>query len=409
MYAPQQGLVPGQQFETTDYDPSLALEYVSAPQVGVGYSSYGSMVAGGTSLHFADMLGFHNLIVNLQTSTVGDASNFLRNFSGTATYLNQKTRWTWGFTGGQIPYLTGGFNQGTVDVDGETGIAQQQITFWQISRNAAGILAYPFSRAQRLEFGAGVRRIGFDQDIETRIFSAVTGELIDERTQELPTPDALALGEGTAALVYDSSIFGAVGPILGQRYRFEYTQTAGSLTYGGALGDFRRYFMPVRPFTIALRGMHYGRYGRDGEDPRLAPLFIGYPGLVRGYESGSFDARECIATAIFDCPVYDQLLGSRVALANAELRFPLLGLFGGDSYYGAFPIEMAIFGDVGTAWTSDSGRPRYLGGDRDWVRSAGAALRINAFGFAILELDYVRPFDRPGKGWHWQFNLTPAF
>ena len=27
----------------------------------------------------------------------------------------------------------------------------------------------------------------------------------------------------------------------------------------------------------------------------------------------------------------------------------------------------------------------------------------------ILELDYVRPLDRPGRGWLWQFNLTPGF
>mgnify|MGYP003289523341 CR=1 FL=1 len=30
-------------------------------------------------------------------------------------------------------------------------------------------------------------------------------------------------------------------------------------------------------------------------------------------------------------------------------------------------------------------------------------------GFAVLELDYVRPFDRPGQGWMWQFNLTPGW
>jgi outer membrane protein assembly factor BamA len=211
--------------------------------------------------------------------------------------------------------------------------------------------------------------------------------------------------------VYDSSIFGATGPIIGQRYRFEYTQVAGSLTYGGVLGDFRRYFLPVRPFTFAVRGLHYGRYGRDGEDNRLSPLFIGYPGLVRGYEVPSFDSSECVPNASSDCPSFDRLLGSRIAIGSAEVRFPLLGLFSRRSYYGAFPIEMAFFGDIGTAWTKDQ-RPQFIGGisgERDWVRSAGVALRVNALGFAILELDYVRPFDRPGKGWHWQFNLTPGW
>jgi outer membrane protein assembly factor BamA len=245
--------------------------------------------------------------------------------------------------------------------------------------------------------------------VETQIFSAVTGELLDQVTEDLPRPGALGLGEASAALVFDSSIFGATGPIVGQRYRFEYTQVGGSLVYSGVLADFRRYFLPVRPFTIAVRGLHYGRYGRDGEDSRLSPLFIGYPGLVRGYENSSFETSECVADATSTCPAYDNLLGSRMALASAEIRFPLLGLFSRRSYYGAFPIEMAFFGDAGVAWSSGTPRPRLLGGDRDWARSAGVALRVNALGYAILELDYVRPFDRSNRGWIWQFNLTPAF
>ena len=40
--------------------------------------------------------------------------------------------------------------------------------------------------------------------------------------------------------------------------------------------------MPVRPYTIALRGMFFGRYGNDAEDLRLPTLYLGYPGLVRG-------------------------------------------------------------------------------------------------------------------------------
>ena len=43
------------------------------------------------------------------------------------------------------------------------------------------------------------------------------------------------------------------------------------------------------------------------------------------------------------------------------------------------------------------------------VVSVGAAMRINVFGFAVAEIDYVRPLDRPGRGWLWQFNLRPGF
>jgi outer membrane protein assembly factor BamA len=272
----------------------------------------------------------------------------------------------------------------------------------------SALTQYPFSRAQRVEFAAGVRNISFDAQVDTRLFSGFTGELIDRTTQELDRPDPLTLGETSAALVYDSAVMGATGPLLGQRYRFEFSQMAGSLLYSGVLADFRRYFMPARPFTIALRGMHFGRYGRDGEDERLSPLFLGYPGLVRGYDIGSFEAAECVSNAQSDCPVVDRLIGTRIGVANAELRFPLYGVFTRRSLYGPLPVELALFGDAGIAWSSGES-PQLTGRSRDLVRSVGVALRFNAFGYALGELNYARPLDRPGVGWVWQFNLTPGF
>jgi outer membrane protein assembly factor BamA len=235
----------------------------------------------------------------------------------------------------------------------------------------------------------------------------VTGRLLEERVERLPSPSGLDLGEASGALVYDSSVFGATSPILGQRYRFEYTQVSGSLLFGGVLGDVRRYVMPLRPFTIALRGLHYGRYGRDGEDVRLSPLFIGYPGLVRGYEVQSFSAAECAIDGD-GCPVFDQLVGSRMVVGNAEMRFPLYGLFSRRSFYGPVPIELAVFADAGVAWTSQE-RPSLLGGTRNAVRSYGVAMRINVLGWAVAEIDYVRPLDRPARGWLWQFAFTPGY
>jgi outer membrane protein assembly factor BamA len=208
--------------------------------------------------------------------------------------------------------------------------------------------------------------------------------------------------------VYDTSIFGATSPIRGSRYRLEYDQTAGSITYGSALADFRTYLMPVRPYTIALRGLYYGRFGPSAEDPLLSPVFIGYPDLVRGYDYASFRAQECGVSINGSCPVIDQLIGSRMLVANAELRFPLWDAFGGSSFYGPVPVELAVFGDAGAAW--DRSRSlRFSGPERSFVRSVGAAARVNVMGFAVAEIDYVRPLDRPGRGWLWQFNLRPGF
>jgi len=93
---------------------------------------------------------------------------------------------------------------------------------------------------------------------------------------------------------------------------------------------------------------------------------------------------------------------------NAEFRFPLWGAFGGSNFYGPLPIELAVFGDAGRAW-NQSNSVLFAGIDRKWVRSVGAAARVNLMGFAVAEIDYVRPLDRPGRGWMWQFNLSPGF
>jgi Tol biopolymer transport system component len=396
------GLPPPRDYESTDYRPTLQLEGISQPTLGVGVDRFGAYAGGGISFLFSDFLGDRMLGATLQSTSR------IEETGGQAIYLNRKSRWNWGLIGQHLPYVTGSYGQGLAIVDGQRVIVQEQVRITQLNSGASAVAQYPFSRVHRVEFSGGVRRIGFAAEVETQFFSPITGDLLAEEREDLPHPDAINLAESSAALVYDSSIFGATSPLVGRRYRFEYAQMAGTLTYSGLLADYRRYFMPARPFTLAVRGLHYGRYGADSEDARLMPLFIGYQGLVRGYDYGSFDAIECESLELTTCEAFDRLNGSRVAVASAELRFPLLGLFSRKSYYGPFPIEMALFADAGMAWTSDI-KPSFAGGERDWVRSAGVALRVNVLGFAIAEIDYVRPLDRSRKGWLWQFGLTPGF
>ena len=225
---------------------------------------------------------------------------------------------------------------------------------------------------------------------------------------DLASAPTLNLGEVSAAMVFDTAIQGLTSPIKGSRYRLELSQSGGSLRYSSVLTDVRTYLMPARPFTFALRGMYYGRYGQDAEDARLPTLFLGYPGLVRGYDSGSFESSECGTTTDGSCPTFDRLIGSRMAIANAEFRFPLWGAFKRDQFYGPIPVELAVFSDAGMAWGSNS-QMFVSRTDTRPVMSVGAAARVNLFGFAIGEIDYVHPLDRPGRGWLWQFNLIPGF
>jgi outer membrane protein assembly factor BamA len=97
-------------------------------------------------------------------------------------------------------------------------------------------------------------------------------------------------------------------------------------------------------------------------------------------------------------------------MASAELRFPLWGAFGGSRFYGPLPVELAVFGDTGMAWGPNS---LFTGTDLKTngkpASSVGAAIRANVLGFAVAEIDYVHPLNRPGRGWLWQFNLMPGF
>ncbi len=394
----------------SSYHPRLGLDYVSQPYLAVGADRFGSFVGGGVTLYWSDMLGDQNLATMLQVQ------GSFKNLAGLVAYQNTRRRLNWGVAVQQIPYITGGYFY-TAGVDSVHGqyIAQDLVVYRQINREADVFFAYPFSEVERLEFGAGIRNLSFDEQVET--LAQYQDGTVTDNVQNIGTFPSLTLGTGTVALVYDNSFFGATSPILGQRWRIEADPVVGSMQFWNVLLDYRRYFMPARPWTIAARVLHYGRYGANAEDStRMYPLFIGYQSLVRGYDPNQL-INDCSGTT---CPIIEQVQGSKLLLGNIELRFPLLGVLGlGSGYYGAFPLEAAIFYDAGIAWnrgerlalTRSAGDTLITGPGsvRTPVTSVGAALRVNLFGFAVAELDYVRPFQRPGVGWVWQFGLTEGF
>jgi Tol biopolymer transport system component len=402
------GLSDANKERVVPYKSKLALTYIGQPTLAAGYDSYGAFLGGGISFLWSDMLGNHTLGLVTQAQIDGA----FRDFAGQLGYTNTTHRLNWGAVVQQIPYIISQAGEVVTQSDnGDVIDVQQELRFRQLNQKIAGFLAYPFSRTQRVEFSAGIQRISFTQQLRTQGFSLYTGQKVIDNTQKLPAPSSLYLADTDLALVYDSSVFGATSPLIGQSYRLDFSPTIGTIAMNTLLVDYRRYFMPVRPFTFAGRLLHFGRYGRDAEDGRLTPLFLGYPGLVRGYDSNSFDTNELVATSdsAFDSPVFDRLIGSRLAIANFEVRFPLFGVLHlGPGFYGAFPIETGVFYDAGWAWTRND-KAGFLGGNRKAVRSYGATARLNLLGYAVLEIDYVNPVDRPQKGWFWQFNFTAGF
>jgi Tol biopolymer transport system component len=398
------GLTTADTFQKAPYKPKLGLDYVGQPYLAGGYDRYGAVFGGGVSMSFSDMLGEHSLDTVFQAEHVTGFTDI----GAIASYTNRAHRLDWGVQIGQVPYITGGFAAGVGVSDGQP-VYEEQTLLQRITDRMGSVTAYyPFNPSLRVELQAGYRSIGFDSKLQTDRYDLRTGNFLGTENQDLPSSDALHLFQGSAALVRDTSLFGATSPILGQRFRLEATPVAGSINYTGALADLRQYFMPVRPVTLAFRLMHYGRYGSGGEDPRMYPLFVGYPSLVRGYDIGSFSAAECGVTTDGSCPVYDQLLGSRMLVANAEVRLPLFALFGAKNLYGPLPVEIGGFFDSGVAWDSLS-KPTFFGGDRKMVQSVGATARVNLLGFAVLQIDYAKPLDRPGKKPYFEFNLLAGF
>jgi Tol biopolymer transport system component len=389
---------PAQQEES--YKPKMGLDFVGQPAIGVGVDPFGTYAAGGVSFLFSDMLGNHVIGTAIQ------ATSRLDEIGGSLFYLNRTNRWNWGVALDQTPYAARGFQAGIVNVNGQPFYLEREYRLLQRDQSFSGFTSYPLNRSLRVEFQGGYRRISQSEDLTDRLYDLSTGQQVSEEETSLSEFPTLNLGEATSALVFDTSIFGATSPIRGSRFRMEFAQSIGSLDYSGVLTDLRTYLMPFRPYTIALRGMYYGRLGSDAEDIRLPALYIGYPGLVRGYDSGSFESTECVGGGIDACPAFDRLFGSKVAIGNAELRFPIWGAFGGSQFYGPIPVEAAIFGDAGVAWGRSA---RFVEGDHEPVFSVGAAIRVNVFGFAVAEIDYVRPLDRPQRGWLWQFSLRPGF
>jgi WD40 repeat protein len=394
---------------TSKYAPKLSLEGVGQTAIAVGTGPLGAAYGGGISLYFGDMLGNHTLATAVQFNSL--AGNFsVKDAAAQVGYFNQEHRWNWGIIAGQLPYLSGGFMSGVgVTPQGEPVQIDQAIIYRQTERSASGLLAYPFNRARRVEVTGGLTQISFDQIVQTSAYSLYTGGLVGTDTAESVLAPSMTLGTSAAAFVSDTSNFGATSPVQGERYRIEAAPTFGTINFTSLLGDYRRYVMPVSFYTIAVRALHYGRYGGGGEDPRLFPLYLGYPTLVRGYDVNSFGASDCVPTTTSQCPAFDRLLGSRLLVGNIEFRFPLLRPFGASRrMYSPLPVEVALFADGGFAWNSGE-RPSIFGGTRDGVASTGVTLRVNLGGFAIGQFDFVRPLQRPGQGWSFQFNLTPGF
>jgi Tol biopolymer transport system component len=403
------GLPKDTNFAVSNYKPKLSLDYVTPPTLAIGVDRYGTYGAGGISAYWSDMLGYHTVI------TTGITGPQIIDTSGVVAYLNSKKRLNWGLAAQRLVYPYPYYSLYEDVVNGEPALVEDTLIYRIINYDVSGFASYPLNSAQRIELSGGFRRIDFSLTRYLHAYSLATGYEIFYSKTHPPASPGLSYGYVTAGLYYDTGIFGATSPIVGQNYGLAVSPAIGNINFTTISADYRKYFLPVRPFTLAFRALHLGRYGKDAGDERFYPLYIGYWDLVRGYES-------LASTASFD---YYRLFGSKMIVANVEFRFPLFRVLGiGKGYFGAWPLEFFGFYDAGLAYASQPGywwgppelgytprdvRPWFAGGTRKPVTSAGIGLRTNLFGVLVLGLNYVYPISQPERGWHFQLAITPGF
>jgi len=387
-------------YAVRNYSPALNLLYIGQPSVGVVFDKFNSGIGGGVSMLFGDMLGNHYLAAALQIQGT------LKDLGGQVLYQNMTRRFNWGASIGHIPYMTGytAYGLDTISIDGRNYLADV-VTLIRERVFLSGLTLfaqYPLTTNRRFEVTAGYTRIGYDLEVENSYL--VGGQIVGQQTESFPAPPSINLFHSAAAYIGDFSYFGFTSPVYGSRFRFEAEGTVGSFKFISLLGDYRRYFF-VNPLTFALRGIHYGRYLGDSESNELSPLFLGYETFVRGYSVNSFDVSESNE--------FNRLIGSRIAVFNAEIRLPL---FGTEQYglinFPYLPTELSVFFDGGAAWTKDESpvlKWARRSTERVPVFSAGGAARVNVLGYIVLEFYYAYPFQRPDKSWQFGINLQPGW
>jgi len=388
--------LPTMPFPSTAYDDRLRLESVAPPFIGGSTgNAFGGAVRALFGVSFADVLRDRQLQAMFRVGTDID------DLAIQAAYTNRKGQWNWGFAGGVVPSRFVGAHRALTRV---ADLLTRETAHLRYLHEWGKVTAhYHFNRVQRLEFGAGLRRTGFEWQTVTRVIDTADNRTLSRVLTETPAGGPVVVAETDAAFVHDTTVSGPTGPVIGKRLRLEIQPAFGRLQFADVLVDARRYLMPFRPVTLAMRVEHVGRYGPDAGDQRLTPLVVGLQTKVRGYDLRTFMVDECGRTAT-ECSLLGELTGARLAVMNVELRAPLLGLLSGDIYYGRVPIEAIAFVDAGFMWTRNDRAAM----ERDRFRSVGAGARANIGGF-LFEMTAARPFDRGGAGWTASLLLRPGW
>lgn len=410
------GLPDAATFRDGPYRGALQAEYVSQPQVGVGsQGNFGQQVYGGTTIILGDLLGNRQLALGGGLNgRISDAQLFAG-----YTSLGRRLQYTTGVS--QLPLYFFGTSPRQDTVAGG-GIAVTDNVRRFVSRDAYWRALYPFDRFRRVEVGARASQIARSIIPVVTRYDAAGRPLSQDRGARIGL-SSVSLLAPSFAFVHDNAIFGYTSPLSGQRLRLQVEPQLGSWRWIDYLLDYRRYD-PIlfNVLTVSTRAFASITAGRDEAQ---FPKYVGRPDYLRGYNREPYAGSACTISGQArqaNCGL-QQLFGSRLALVNAELRFPLVRRLDlGVLPIALPPIDGLVFYDAGVAWTgrATGGEPTQrlrasrpanydLTAERYPLRSYGYGVRFNLFGFAVVRWDYAWPLDSPNRRPFGTWFFGPSF
>lgn len=387
------------------FKPKFKLDYLGGSTgvgVNTGNSSFGTQtgLAGGIDALFGDILGNNQLYAGAVLN--GD----IQDAGGQVSYINQKNRIGWGLNASHIAYQTGGYSYlAYTPVETSSGqtdtVLASVFGLERVFQQRLGASAfYPFSVTKRVEVGAAAEfyssRVTEYSDYYDPVFQNYLGS--DQKKQ--PKGPSLNLNNINAAFVGDNSYFGLTAPLQGWRYRFGAEQYFGDYQFTALLADARKYLY-LKPITLAVRGLSYARTGGNSTAFSLQyPLFAGNSNFVRGYDRKVFAATD-------DPDFIYRTVGSKMIVGNVEIRLPFTGPRRLSVIKSNFLVtDLNVFFDAGMAFYENSDLKEGAFLQHKPIFSTGVSVRVNLFGYLVLEPYFALPISAPESERTWRFGLN---
>jgi outer membrane protein assembly factor BamA len=322
--------------------------------------------AGSSVISFSDLLGNHNILAILNLyGNLGDSDVYL-------AFTNLSHRMNYGLA----------IFQYQKDLLLFTSPQRDDLES-QIHRGGSFFFSRPFNRFERVEYGITAAMVN------QRIFRY---DYVGQTISEFGERGDFFYVAPNLSYVHDNVLYGSTGPINGSRSRISGEYSIGGLEYATAVLDDRHYTSLTRRLTFARRLLGGASFGNDPQFFRFGGAFT-----YRGKD-------------------YGELIGTRSAIANVELRFPLI-----EALRVGFPLTLSLGGingvvflDAASAWNAGTD-PRFfssVGGlhTEGMHLAYGFGARIN-LGYFILRYDYGREhgIERgPGESHHF-LTFGPEF